>query len=83
MIYPITPIGKPRMTRGRRVFNKRGMAKAIGLKSEGGNAFLKIIGRKGLGSEIDEKLHKKIENPIYFNYLRSDPVHAYDQIDFL
>lgn len=63
---------------GRRVFNKKGMAKAIGLKSEGGNAFLKTIGRKGLGSEIDEKLFKKIENPIYFNHLRSDPGHAYE-----
>jgi hypothetical protein len=63
---------------GRRVFNKKGMAKAIGLKSEGGNAFLKTIGRKGLGSEIDEKLYQKIENPIYFNYLRSDPGHAYE-----
>jgi hypothetical protein len=63
---------------GRRVFNKRGMAKAIGLKSEGGNAFLKTMNRKGLGSEVDKKLLEKIENPIYFNYLRSDPGHAYE-----
>lgn len=63
---------------GRRVFNKKGMAKAIGLKSEGGNAFLKTMSRKGIGSEIDEKLHEKIENPILFNYMRSDPNHAYE-----
>jgi hypothetical protein len=63
---------------GRRVFNKRGMAKAIGLKSEGGNAFLKTMSRKGLGSEIGQQLLEKIENPIYFNYMRSDPGHAYD-----
>lgn len=63
---------------GRRVFNKKGMAKAIGLKSEGGNAFLKTMSRKGVGSEIDQKLHEKIENPILFNYLRSDPNHAYE-----
>lgn len=63
---------------GRRVFNKKGMAKAIGLKSEGGNAFLKTMSRKGVRSEIDEKLHEKIENPILFNYLRSDPNHAYE-----
>lgn len=63
---------------GRRIFNKRGMAKAIGLKSEGGNAFLKTINRKGVGSEIDEKLRHEIENPIYFNYLRADPGHAYE-----
>lgn len=63
---------------GRRVFNKKGMAKAIGLKSEGGNAFLKTMSRKGVRSEIDQKLHKTIENPILFNYMRSDPNHAYE-----
>ena len=54
------------------------MAKAIGLKSEGGNAFLKSMSRKGIRSEIDQELHEKIENPILFNYLRSDPNHAYE-----
>ncbi len=63
---------------GRRVINKKGMAKAIGLKSEGGNSFIRTVGRKGLGSEIDQKLHDLIENPIHFNYLRSDPGHAYE-----
>lgn len=63
---------------GRRVFNKKGMAKAIGLKSEGGNAFLKTMSRKGIRSELDELLLEKIENPILFNYLRSDPNHAYE-----
>lgn len=63
---------------GRRVINKKGMAKAIGLKSEGGNSFIRTVGRKGLGSEIGQKLHDLIENPIYFNYLRSDPGHAYE-----
>lgn len=63
---------------GRRVINKRGMAKAIGLKSEGGNAFMKTMGRKGMGSEVGQKLLDLIENPIYFKYMRSDPGHAYE-----
>lgn len=63
---------------GRRVFNKKGMAKAIGLKSEGGNAFLKTMNRKGVGSEVSKKLRDKIESPILFNYLRRDPGHAYE-----
>ena len=63
---------------GRRVFNKRGMAKAVGLKSGGGNVFLRTMRAKGLGSEIGESLYEKIENPIYFNYMRSDPGHAYE-----
>lgn len=63
---------------GRRVFHKRGMAKALGLKSEGGNAFMKTLSRKGLGSEIDEKLWEKIDNPIVFKSLGSDPAHGYE-----
>lgn len=63
---------------GRRVFHKRGMAKAMSLKSEGGNAFMKTLGGKKLGSEIHEKLREKIENPILFNSLGSDPAHGYE-----
>lgn len=63
---------------GRRVFHKRGMAKALGLKSEGGNAFMKTLSRKGLGSEIDEKLWENIDNPIIFKSLGSDPAHGYE-----
>ena len=63
---------------GRRVFHKRGMAKAMGLKSEGGNAFMKTLRRKSLGSEIDDKLRKKVENPIVFNSLGLDPAHGYE-----
>ena len=63
---------------GRRVFHKRGIAKAIGLKSEGGSAFLKTMSRKGLGRKISEELRYQIENPIYFNYLNSRRGHAYE-----
>ncbi|MBA85785.1 hypothetical protein ACSSNL_11985 [Thalassobius sp. S69A] len=63
---------------GRRVFHKRGMAKALGLKSEGGNAFMKTLSGKKLGSELDEKLWEKLENPIEFNTLGSDLGHSYE-----
>ena len=63
---------------GRRVFHKRGMAKAIGLRSEGGNAFMKTMGGQALGSEIDDELRKRIENPIVFNAFGLDPVHGYE-----
>ena len=63
---------------GRRVFHKRGMAKALGLKSEGGNAFMKTLGGKKLGSEVAQDLLEKIEKPILFNALGSDPAHVYE-----
>lgn len=63
---------------GRRVFHKRGMAKALGMKSGGGNVFMRAVRRKGLGSEIDHKLIEKIENPINFKPLTQDLAHGYD-----
>lgn len=63
---------------GRRVFHKRGMAKSLGMKSGGGNVFMRAIQRKGLGSEIDQKLMGKIENPIVFKPLSQDLAHGYD-----
>lgn len=61
----------------RRLIHKRGMARALGLKSEGGNAFMKTISRKGLGSAVPEELRRKIENPIEFKPLSGDPAHGY------
>lgn len=63
---------------GRRVFHKRGMARALGLKSEGGNAFMKTLSGKKLGSELDPELREKIKNPILFNSLGLDPAHGYE-----
>ena len=57
---------------GRRVFNKRGMAEAIGLKPQGGNAFIRAMEAQSLGSELDENLLESINNPIYFNPLTGD-----------
>ncbi len=63
---------------GRRVFHKRGMAKALGLKSEGGNAFLKTIGGKGLGSALPAGLQNRIQSPINFKPLTQDIAHGYE-----
>jgi hypothetical protein len=63
---------------GRRLFHKRGMARALGMKSGGGNVFLRAVQRKGLGSEIDKKLLGKIEDPIVFKPLISDLGHGYE-----
>jgi hypothetical protein len=63
---------------GRRVFHKRGMAKALGMKSGGGNVFLRAVQRKGLGSEIKQKLLDKIETPIVFKPLTQDLAHGYE-----
>jgi len=58
---------------GTRLFHKRGIAKALGLKSAGGNAFKKMISRKGVGSALGEELRTKIDNPIIFQPLALDP----------
>ncbi len=49
------------------------MARALGLKPEGGNAFLKTLSGKKPGSEIGENLREKLENPIVFNVTGADP----------
>jgi hypothetical protein len=63
---------------GRRVIHKRGMAKALNLKSAGGNAFLRSMTRKGIGSELDDKLVEIIANPLVFKPLTQDSAHGYD-----
>jgi len=63
----------------RRVFHKKGLAKALGMKSEGGNVFLRtFFNTKGLGSVVTEKLRAKLENPIIFKTLRGDLAHGYE-----
>lgn len=60
-----------RLKDGRRVISKKGMANALGLKSTGGNAFLRSMTRPGVRSEIDSDLWENIEKPIFFKL--SDP----------
>lgn len=61
-----------RLHDGRRVISKRGMADIFGLKSAGGNAFLRSLTRPGVRSEISDQLWEKIENPIFFNIVGDD-----------
>lgn len=63
---------------GRRVFHKRGMARALGMKSGGGNVFMRAMQRKGLGSEIDRNLLERINSPFYFKPLTQDLAHGYE-----
>lgn len=63
---------------GRRLFHKRGMARALGLKSEGGNAFIRSMTRKGIGSELGDKLAERIANPVNFKPLTQDLAHGYE-----
>lgn len=61
-----------RLSDGRRVISKKGMADVLGLQSTGGNAFLRSMTRPGVRSEIDEKLWQAIENPIFFRPVDPD-----------
>lgn len=63
---------------GRRVFHKRGMAKALGMKSGGGNVFVRAMQRKSLGSHLGRELLESIENPINFKPLVQDLGHGYE-----
>lgn len=62
----------------KRVIHKRGMAKALGMRSGGGNVFMRAMQRKGLGSEIDEKLREKLDNPLVFRSFTADLGHGYE-----
>lgn len=62
----------------RRVISKRAMASALELKSEGGNAFLRTMSRKGLSSVISDELRNKIENPIPFIGTRGESCDGYE-----
>lgn len=61
-----------RLKDGRRVISKKGMADILGLRSSGGNAFLRSMTRPGVRSEIPEETWERIENPIHFRILDND-----------
>jgi len=50
---------------GRRVFHKRGRP-SVGMKSAR-NVFLRAVQRKGLGSEIDKELFKRLRTPLFLS----------------
>lgn len=62
----------------RRVISKRAMAAALGLKSQGGNAFMRSMTREGIRSGLPPELVEKIENPINFKPLTGDLADGYE-----
>lgn len=62
----------------RRLFHKGGMARSLGMKSEGGNVFLRAMNSKGLGSVIPENVWEKLNNPIIFKTINGDQAHGYE-----
>lgn len=63
-------------TRRGRFLSHQHVAKALGLTSQGGNAFMRTVNR--LGSEIPEKLRIALDNPIVFIGFGGDPGHGYE-----
>lgn len=81
--HGVLPIGDTKvdvyvLKDGRRLVAKRAMAAALGLKSDGGNAFMKTLGGKTIGSRIPPDLREKIEKHLVFKPLIGDPAHGYE-----
>lgn len=72
-----------RLTDGRRLISKRAMAAVLGLKSEGGNAFMRTISRQGIRSSFPADLLGRIENPIFFKPLTGDLGDGYAAEDLI
>lgn len=72
-----------RLTDGRRVISKRAMATVLELKSEGGNAFMRTLSRKGIRSHFPADLLNRIENPIFFKPLTGDLADGYMAEDLI
>lgn len=47
--------------------HKKGMRRALGLKSDGGNAFTKTLSGNLIRSRMPDNLWEKIQNPLIFN----------------
>lgn len=55
-----------RLDDGRRMISKSGMAAALGLKSKGGNAFLRSMTRPAIRSQISDDIWSNIGSPQHF-----------------
>lgn len=60
-----------------RLISKKAMANSLNLKSEGGNAFMRTMSRKGINSVLSDKLRKMIKEPISFYTLRGELADGY------
>ncbi len=72
-----------RLTDGRRVISKRAMAAVLGLKSEGGSAFMKTLSRPGIRSSFPADLLQRLENPIKFKPLTGDLADGFEAEDLI
>jgi hypothetical protein len=61
-----------RLKDNRRMIAKAAMARALNLKSAGGNAFLRTITRQGIRGMISDDLWERIENPKNFRRPTTD-----------
>ncbi len=61
-----------RLDDGRRMLSKAAMATALGLRSQGGNAFLRSLTRPKVFSRIPVALWQRIENPQHFKRMPTD-----------
>lgn len=67
----------------RRLIHKRAMAKALGMKSEGGNVFTRAMSRKSLGSALPEDLKQKLASPVVFISVNGQETHGYEGSDLI
>lgn len=72
-----------RLTDERRVISKRAMATVLGLKSEGGNAFMRTLSRQSIRSSFPPDLLMRLENPINFKPLTGDLADGYVAEDLI
>lgn len=77
------PLDVYRLDNEKRVISKKAMAAALGLKSEGGNAFMRTMSRKGIRSVFSVNHIKIIDNPIFFKPLKGDLADGYDVEDLI
>ncbi len=62
----------------RRVISKRAMAKALQLKSQGGNAFMRTMTRKNIRPIVSQQLWDTIEAPIAFTGVRGESCDGFE-----
>ena len=60
-----------------RLISKKAMARSLNLKSEGGNAFMRTMSRKGIDSVLSDTLRTQIKNPISFYTIRGELADGY------
>lgn len=63
---------------GQRVISKRGIAKGLNLKSQGGNAFMRTMSRKGIQAALSPELMEKVERPLSFYGMRGELADGYE-----